>query len=81
VQGVSDAPLSEAAASSCARDNRMTRAEATREVYRTLRAHPARSPAAETLGLQCTDRYKASRAGRCSGQRSANACKARRFVR
>jgi hypothetical protein len=76
--GVPDAPLSEISVSSCARDNSMTRAEATRDVYRKVRAHQLRSPAAGTLGPECTDRYQAHRRWR---QTSASAVDARRLMR
>jgi hypothetical protein len=56
VKGVPDALLSETSASSCVRDNWMTPDEAARNVDRKLRTYAARCRAAETLGLQCTDK-------------------------
>ena len=81
VKGVPDALLSETSASSCVRDNWMTRAESARDVYRNLRAYLDRFPAAETLGLQCTDQCQGSGTRWRSRPRSKRNSKARRFVR
>lgn len=80
VKGVPDALLSETSASSCVRDNWMTPAEAARNVHRKLRTYAARCRAAETLGLQCTDKCEASGTGGRSRPRSKRNSKARRFL-
>jgi hypothetical protein len=81
VKGVPDASLSETSASSCVHDNWMTPAEAARDVQSKLRTYAARCRAAETLGLQCTDKCQASRTGWRSRPRSKRSSRARRFVR
>jgi hypothetical protein len=79
VKVVPDAPLSETSASSCVRDNWMTPAEAARNVHRKLRTYAARCRAAETLGLQCTDKCQGQGGARGRGPKKNS--RARRFVR